>query len=111
MLIENTVFELNELAEDTIDVLTIKAFEKELELILRIDPDLPTRFMGDPVRIKQVIVNLLSNAIKFTAKGEIFVNIRKEGSIASKPGANDLKNLWLSIDVKDTGIGIPPEKI
>ncbi len=81
ILIDNTLFKLDELVEETIDILTLKAFEKKLEMLYRVDHDIPSQFMGDPVRIRQIIVNLLGNAIKFTKEGEIFVSIRKTGRL------------------------------
>ncbi|RYF99580.1 MAG: PAS domain S-box protein, partial [Chitinophagaceae bacterium] len=56
LLIDNTVFRLDELVEETIDILTVKAFEKNLEMICQIDPELPSQFTGDPVRIRQILV-------------------------------------------------------
>src|SRR5258708_6536107 len=109
LLIDHTLFKLDELVEETIDMLTIKAFEKKLEMLYRVDPSIPSQFLGDPVRIRQVIVNLLGNAIKFTSEGEILVSVKKasEGWLRSdgKPCMN------ISIEVKDTGIGIRKEKL
>ncbi len=79
LLIDNTLFKLDELVEETMDILTLKAFEKKLEMLYRVDHDIPSQLMGDPVRIRQIIVNLLGNAIKFTKEGEIYVSIRKHG--------------------------------
>ncbi|MBS1659684.1 MAG: response regulator [Bacteroidetes bacterium] len=100
---EHMAFDLNELVGDAVDILSIKAFEKQLELICDIDPDLPARVWGDPLRIRQILVNLLGNAIKFTEKGEV--------SIAVRATYQQTQKLQLLITVKDTGIGIPPEKI
>src|SRR6185312_13107034 len=73
LIIDNTLFKLDELVEETIDILTLKAFEKKLEMLYRVDHDIPSQLFGDPVRIRQIIVNLLGNAIKFTRDGEIYV--------------------------------------
>ncbi|SRR5579871_333567 len=108
LFIENTLFKLDELVEETIDILTVKAYEKKLEMLYRVDPGIPSQFIGDPVRIRQIIVNLLGNAIKFTQQGEIFVSIEKTSEIYYK-GENKFLNL--SINVKDTGIGIPKHKL
>ncbi|RYG03801.1 MAG: response regulator, partial [Chitinophagaceae bacterium] len=108
LLIDNTVFRLDELVEETIDILIVKAFEKNLEMICQIDPELPSQFMGDPVRIRQILVNLLGNAIKFTQEGEIFVSVNRAGAIYIKDSHSYLD---LEISVKDTGIGISREKI
>ena len=59
LLIDNTLFKLDELIEETIDMLTIKAFEKKLEMLYHLDPSIPSQFVGDPVRIRQIVVNLL----------------------------------------------------
>ncbi len=108
LLIDNTSIRLDELVEETVDILTVKAFEKKLEMICHIDPSLPSQFNGDPVRIRQVLVNLLGNAIKFTQHGEIFVSVIPAGEIYLKDGKRFLD---IEISVKDTGIGITKEKI
>jgi len=108
LLIDHTLFKLDELIEETIDILTIKAFEKKLEMLYRVDPSIPSQFFGDPVRIRQVIVNLLGNAIKFTGEGEILVSIKKTSEIEQRDGKSYLN---VSVEVKDTGIGIRKEKL
>ncbi|HJU45280.1 MAG TPA: response regulator [Chitinophagaceae bacterium] len=107
LIIDKTVFDLNELVEEAVDILSIKAEEKGLEIICSIDPMLPSKFLGDAVRIKQILINLLGNAIKFTARGEIFVNV--QSGIAYKKEEEDY--LDITISVKDTGIGISQEKL
>jgi PAS domain S-box-containing protein len=106
--IEKTLFKLDELVEETIDILTVKAYEKKLEILFKVDPTIPSQFYGDPVRIRQVIVNLLGNAIKFTGEGEIFVNIQKSGDVY---WSEDKKYLNVTVQVADTGIGIANEKL
>ncbi|MBS1935110.1 MAG: PAS domain S-box protein, partial [Bacteroidetes bacterium] len=108
LLIENTIFKLDELVEATIDILTVKAYEKKLEMLFKVEQGIPSQFIGDPVRIRQVLVNLLGNAIKFTKQGEIFVSIKRTSDIYLKA---DKKFMDISIDVADTGIGIPQEKL
>ena len=108
MFIDNTTIRLDELVEETVDILTVKAFEKNLEMICHIDPSLPSQFNGDPVRIRQVLVNLLGNAIKFTQQGEILVSAMAAGEIYIK---NNKKYLDIELSVKDTGIGISKEKL
>jgi len=108
LLIDHTPFKLDELIEETIDMLTLKAFEKKLELLYRVDPFIPSQFIGDPVRIRQIIVNLLGNAIKFTGQGEILVSIRRAGEGYQRNGKS---YETLAIAVKDTGIGIRKEKL
>jgi PAS domain S-box-containing protein len=108
LLIDNTLFKLDELVEDTIDILTVKAYEKNLEMLFEVDPKIPSQFIGDPVRIKQVLVNLLGNAIKFTREGEIFISIKKTSELYLK---ENKKCMDLAISVTDTGIGISREKL
>jgi PAS domain S-box-containing protein len=108
LIIDHTLFKLDELVEETLDILTLKAFEKKLEMLYRVDHDIPSQLMGDPVRIRQIIVNLLGNAIKFTKQGEIYVSIRKQGEPFYQ---GDKKFVNFSIQVKDTGIGIPKDKL
>jgi PAS domain S-box-containing protein len=108
LLIDHVLFKLDELIEETIDILTVKAFEKKLEILFRVDRDIPSQFVGDPLRIRQVMVNLLGNAIKFTREGEIFISIQKDGDVYLK---ENKKYLNLAIIVKDTGIGIVKEKL
>ncbi len=108
LIIDHTIFKLDELVEETMDILTLKAFEKKLEMLYRVDHDIPSQLIGDPVRIRQIIVNLLGNAIKFTKDGEIYVSIRKQGEPFESEGK---KFLHFVIQVKDTGIGIPKDKL
>ncbi|MGZ5134952.1 MAG: response regulator, partial [Flavitalea sp.] len=108
LIIDRTLFRLDELVEETMDILTVKAFEKSIEMICFIEPGMPSQFNGDPVRIRQVLVNLLGNAIKFTQGGEILVSLRKAGSVYIK---NKKQYLDVELSVKDTGIGISKEKL
>ncbi len=95
-------FDLRDSLEDTIHALALRAGEKQLELICEIQPDVPGRLMGDPVRLRQVLMNLLGNAIKFTSSGEVALLVEVE--------AGDPDHATLRFTVRDTGIGIPPEK-
>jgi len=106
MEFENIPVDVEKLLGDTMDVFSYKAAEKNIELNVHIDPAIPRQFMGDFQRIKQVLVNLVGNAIKFTEKGEILLLVRQ---ISRKVG-DENKNL-LHFSVRDTGVGIPPEKI
>ncbi|MEO5682840.1 MAG: PAS domain S-box protein [Chitinophagaceae bacterium] len=107
LLIDCTSFPLHELIEEAIDLLNVKAHEKKLEVLFWADPCLPAVISGDSVRIRQVLVNLLGNAIKFTAQGEIFIELKQQAAF-DKEGK---KYVAVSISVKDSGIGIAPEKI
>lgn len=108
MEMERTAFSPAHLVEEAVDMLTLKAFEKKLELICDIDPNLPSRVLGDAIRIRQVLVNLLGNAIKFTERGEILVDVKERGSRREENGKY---TCCLEIRVKDTGIGIAPDKL
>ncbi len=80
--------------------------EKDLELVVRIDPSLPPTFVGDVGRIRQIVTNLVGNAVKFTEHGHIFVEVT-----GGPVGGSDIAEYELKIRVEDTGIGISPDKI
>jgi len=106
--IDKNDFKLHEVIEETVDVLSIKASEKNVEIICRIDPEIPTQFYGDQLRLRQIIINLIGNAIKFTSKGEVFITVGQEMPAYLKDSKQFLD---LNISVKDTGIGIAREKM
>ncbi|MCE5327666.1 MAG: response regulator [Planctomycetaceae bacterium] len=83
--------------------LAIRAHAKNLELACRVAPDVPDALIGDPVRLRQIVVNLVGNAIKFTAAGEIIVEVDAQ--------RQDEQGLLLHIAVRDTGCGIKPDKL
>lgn len=99
--IEHVKFNIYDVLEKSVDILTVKAFEKNLELLCEIEPGMPVYFHGDPLRIRQILVNFISNAIKFTEKGEICISARKQSETISEDG-----KLRIIFSVKDTGIGI-----
>jgi signal transduction histidine kinase/CheY-like chemotaxis protein len=107
LLIDEVPFNLAELVEDTVDLISIKAEEKGLELVCYIDPALPSQLLGDPIRIKQVLINLMGNAVKFTSQGEVVVHLQS----GEKYVKNDLTYADINITVKDTGIGIARDKL
>ena len=100
--LEELEFDIYELIEDSVMAMAVSAQQKGLELINYIDPIIPVKVFGDPVRIKQVLNNLIGNAIKFTHKGEIVVTTN---FVSQRDNV-----LTIRIAVKDTGIGIPKEK-
>jgi|UniRef100_UPI003782DC3E signal transduction histidine kinase/CheY-like chemotaxis protein len=106
MDIEKLPVDLEKLLGDTTDVFSHKAAEKNIELNVHLDAALPRKVIGDFQRIKQVLVNLVGNAIKFTEKGEILLLVRQ---VSRQTPQGDQTLLHFS--VRDTGIGIPPEKI
>jgi signal transduction histidine kinase/DNA-binding response OmpR family regulator len=102
MELELIPFDLRESLGDSMAALSFRAHEKGLELVYEVRHDVPEALLGDPGRIRQILVNLVGNAVKFTEHGEIFVGV-EEQSTGPTPAA-------LHFSVKDTGIGIPIEK-
>ncbi len=102
--IEQVEFDLHDMISQTARSIALQAHQKGLELLLDIDADIPRRLIGDPGRLRQVLVNLVGNAIKFTAQGEIVVHVSRAQD-RPLPG-----KVGLQISVRDTGIGIPKEK-
>jgi signal transduction histidine kinase/DNA-binding response OmpR family regulator len=94
-------FPLAEAIEDVAALLATRVAEKDLELIVRVDPELPALLVGDVARFRQIVTNLVGNAVKFTEKGHVLVDVsgRLEDEVAH-----------LEICVEDTGIGIPEDK-
>jgi signal transduction histidine kinase/ligand-binding sensor domain-containing protein/CheY-like chemotaxis protein len=107
LFIDRMPFRMRPMVEETIDILAVKAFGKGLELICDIDPQLTDAMIGDPARLKQILMNLLGNAIKFTEKGEIVLTVNRGEAYL----CDDKKFQTVAIAVSDTGIGISPEKI
>ncbi|MFP4030392.1 MAG: EAL domain-containing protein [Desulfococcaceae bacterium] len=104
--LESVPFRPREVLERTCEVMAIKAHEKAVELVGVIDPALPARLVGDPGRLRQILSNLVGNAVKFTRSGEIVVRMRRvEAPEGGKPG------VWVHASVRDTGVGIPRDKI
>ena len=95
-------FNLPETVEESLRSLAFRAHEKGLELACDIDPDVPDGLIGDPVRIRQILLNLVNNAIKFTAAGEVELRLKREPT--------DSAAIGLHFIVRDTGIGIPADK-
>jgi signal transduction histidine kinase/DNA-binding response OmpR family regulator len=100
--IDETEFSLRACLGETLKTLALRAHEKDLELALRVRPEVPNNLLGDPTRLRQILVNLVGNAIKFTDRGEVSVQVSVELS--------DADSATLHFAVADTGIGIPPEK-
>jgi PAS domain S-box-containing protein len=100
--LEAVEFSLRDSLGDTMKALALRAQQKGLELACHIPPDVPDALVGDPHRLRQVIVNLVGNAIKFTERGEVVVDVRISDL------RSEISNLHFS--VRDTGIGIPQEK-
>ena len=101
--LEQIEFEPAGLIESAVRLLSVKAFERGLELHCEVDPETPRVVLGDPGRIRQVLHNLVGNAIKFTHEGEVIV------AVTLVEGAGDQARIRIA--VRDTGIGIPADKI
>ncbi len=100
--IEETDLNVQSVIEGVGDTLAKSAHEKGLEFICYTDKDVPLNLLGDPVRLRQILINFTANAIKFTHEGEVMVRcglLKKEE-----------QRVWLKFEIKDTGIGIPKEK-
>ncbi len=102
--LETQPFNLRICLEEALDLLAAKASEKGLELAYLLPPQVPQHLMGDVSRLRQVLVNLVNNAIKFTPHGEVIVSVQAQPQTASE-------QLILQVAVKDTGIGIPADRL
>ena len=105
MELEEQPFELKSCIEDVFDLLATRALEKRIDLLYLVDPQVPPYIVGDVTRLRQILVNLVNNALKFTEKGEICVSVTRNAE-ESRSGPVELR-----FAVKDTGIGIPADKI
>jgi len=101
--LEELDFDLRATFEDAAELLAPRAHEKRLEFICRIDPEVPTFLQGDPGRLRQILINLGNNAIKFTSRGEVVIEAKVESETDDR--------LKVRVEVRDTGIGIPPDRI
>ena len=103
LTIEPLPFDLRVAVEEAADLLATRASEKGVELVVRYAPGAPQRLVGDPGRIRQILLNLAGNAIKFTEKGHVLIAV-------DAPEVTD-KDALVRIEVQDTGIGIPADKL
>ena len=102
MQLEQVEFALWDVLEGVLKLMAMRAHEKGLELSCRVRPNVPEGLIGDPTRLRQVVVNLVGNAIKFTTEGEIAIEVGCESQSEEKA--------QLQVAVRDTGVGIPAEK-
>ncbi|MFT6077670.1 MAG: signal transduction histidine kinase/CheY-like chemotaxis protein [Rickettsiales bacterium] len=101
--LENVVFDLQSMVEDLSELMSAAADRKDLEVITYISPQVPRFLIGDPLRVRQIIINLIGNSIKFTKYGQIFVNINLEEQ-------HD-EEYWVTFSIFDSGIGIEKSHI
>jgi signal transduction histidine kinase/DNA-binding response OmpR family regulator len=111
--LEHQPFDLRECVEGAVTLVAPAAAEKGLELGCLIDPQTPAAIAGDDTRLRQILLNLLSNAIKFTDEGEVVVTVRPDDGREPKAGAGvpPLSLVTLYFTVRDTGIGIPIDRM
>ncbi len=103
MELDRHEFDLRHCIEDVFDLFSEVSGKKQLELLYKIDPNLPVNLIGDQLRIRQVLLNLVNNAIKFTSRGQVVIEI----DLLDRAG----DNLNISFKIKDTGTGIPNDKL
>ena len=101
--LDETDFNLHEIIEEVPQLMGERAARKGIELLCRVNPAIPRTVGGDPVRLRQVILNLVSNAVKFTDKGEVIVDAKLESQTS--------QYTEIRVSVKDSGIGIPRDRL
>ena len=118
--LEKLNFDLSSLLDDFAAILAVHAHYKGLELFCAADPDVPTSLIGDPGRLRQILTNLAGNAVKFTNAGEVVIRVSLEykdddgaggGELEAETDAEEKDTVLLRFSVRDTGIGIPKDKI
>ena len=113
MDLESQPFDLREVIESALDLIAPRVVEKGLDIAYILENDVPPAILGDVTRLRQILINLLGNSVKFTEKGEVVVTV----SCAPVPGAPVTRDtgkrdtLTLTFTVRDTGIGIPPDRM
>jgi PAS domain S-box-containing protein len=103
LVMETIPFDFQLLTEEVADLMAVRAHDTGIELLLRYGADLPRHVLGDPGRVRQVFFNLLSNAVKFTPQGHVLVTVEKDEETA--------QHVAYRIQIEDTGIGIPSDKL
>nr|WP_321398659.1 response regulator [uncultured Desulfobacter sp.] len=101
--LEYIPFDLRQVIEDVADVQVLRSDSARIEVVTFIPPEIPDTLVGDPTRLKQILMNLVNNAIKFTSQGEALIQVEIQN--------RSEKELTLRFSIRDTGIGIPEEKI
>jgi len=113
--LEQVPFHVAECVEAALDLVSADAGAKDIELVCAVAPGTPAAMVGDPTRLRQILLNLLSNAVKFTERGEVTVTVEASGAAeaagtAETAGTGGGAHEW-RFTVRDTGIGIPPEHL
>lgn len=103
LVLESIPFDIRTCIKEIIDLFSIKAQEKNIKLLHKINRNIPAVIIGDPFRLRQIIMNLVSNAIKFTSKGKVRLVVSLEKEITD--------HTFINFSVNDTGIGIPPDQM
>ncbi len=103
MILDDSPFPLREMVEDVVGLLAWNATKKGLEITAAVDPALPAQVCGDSARVRQILTNLVGNAVKFTAQGEIVVEVARSGEAG--------REAEYCFTVRDTGIGIAPDRL
>jgi PAS domain S-box-containing protein len=109
MELERLPFELSLCLEEALDLFALQASAKKIEIGYHLSPNVPAWIVGDVTRLRQVIVNLFNNAVKFTPGGSIFIDVRRLGP--ELPDALEQGDFRLEFAVRDTGIGIPADRL
>ncbi|MDE2442451.1 MAG: PAS domain-containing protein, partial [Betaproteobacteria bacterium] len=102
MEFESLAFPIQDIVLEAVRVLAVSAHKKGLELIADVQPDVPSRIVGDPTRLRQVIINLVGNAIKFTERGEVAIRVELDQCTE--------RSVFLRFSIRDTGMGVPADK-
>jgi CheY-like chemotaxis protein/HPt (histidine-containing phosphotransfer) domain-containing protein len=105
--LESAPFDLRNCVEDATQLLASKAGEKGVELLHEFDPGMPASLLGDPTRLRQVLVNLIGNGVKFTQQGEVCVTVK----VIAAPRQRGDQSWLLHFMVRDSGIGIPADRM
>lgn len=110
--LEQQPFDLRDCLESALDLVTPVAARKNLDLAVEIGDDVPLAIVGDVTRLRQILLNLLSNAVKFTEKGEVVVEVRsRKSEIRNEHADSGPLTATLYFSVRDTGLGIPPDRV
>jgi signal transduction histidine kinase/CheY-like chemotaxis protein len=120
MDLESQPFDLREVVESALDLMSPKAVEKGLDIAYLFENDVPPAILGDVTRLRQILINLLGNSVKFTEKGEVVVSVSRipgpdvpasfQDASRSRPAENERK-VTLKFAVRDTGIGVPADRM